>query len=51
MNRTLGIGCGLTAGGLAGYLAGVAIPYPGRALSVTVLMIGIAVAAIGFADP
>ncbi|ADJ16023.1 hypothetical protein [Halalkalicoccus jeotgali] len=47
MNRTLGLGLGLTTGGLAGYLLGIAVAYPGRSLSVTLVMIGIALAAIG----
>ncbi|MDL5361752.1 hypothetical protein [Halalkalicoccus sp. NIPERK01] len=51
MNRTLGIGLLLTAGGLAGYLVGLAAAYPGRALSVTAVMVGIAIVAVGFGGP
>lgn len=50
MGHTLGIGLLVTVGGLAGYLVGVAIPYPGRALSVTVVMVGIAIAAVGVGE-
>jgi hypothetical protein len=53
MNRTLIGGIGLTALGLAGYLLGVAgdaglvDPYPGRAFSVTGVMVGITLLAVG----
>lgn len=50
MARTLSIGLLLTAGGLVGYLAGVAIPYPGRSLSLTVVMVGITIAAVGVGE-
>lgn len=48
MNHAFGLGLGLTAGGLVGYAVGVSISYPGRAFSVTALMIGIALVAVGF---
>ena len=41
----------LTLAGIGGYLAGVAIPYPGRAFSVTALTVGLTLFAIGRADP
>lgn len=47
MNRLLTIGLSLTGIGTAAYAVGVAVPYPGRAFSVTLLMIGITLAAIG----
>lgn len=48
MNRTFGLGAGLTLGGLVGYAVGVAIPYPGRAISVSAVLIGITIAVVGF---
>ncbi|WP_336362928.1 hypothetical protein [Halalkalicoccus salilacus] len=48
MNHTFGLGLGLTAGALVGYAVGVSVSYPGRAFSVTVVMIGITLAAVGF---
>lgn len=42
MNRGAVIGVVLVFAGLAGYALGVSGPYPGRAFSVTALMIGIA---------
>lgn len=37
----------LTLVGLAGYITGVYTEYPGRALSVTLVMVGITLTAIG----
>ncbi|WP_336345652.1 hypothetical protein [Halalkalicoccus ordinarius] len=51
MNRTFGFGAGLTVSGLVGYAIGVTIAYPGRALSVTAVLIGIAIAAAGLDGP
>lgn len=47
MNRMMGAGLALTALGFGGYAAGVAAPFPGRSFSVTALMAGITLAAIG----
>lgn len=47
MNRAAGAGAVCTVGGLAGYVAGIVIPYPGRSFSITALMIGITLLAIG----
>lgn len=47
MDRTRLAGIGLLGLGLVGYLAGVVAPYPGRAFSVTAVMVGITLAAIG----
>jgi len=47
MNTALAVGSALTAAGLAGYVVGVVAPYPGRAFSVTGLMIGVTLLAIG----
>lgn len=47
MNAVLGAGLSLTALGLLGYLAGILAPYPGRAFSVTAVMVGITLALVG----
>jgi hypothetical protein len=47
MNSTLGIGIALSVLGLLGYAAGVWTPYPGRAFSVTAVMVGLTLVAIG----
>ncbi|WP_170083319.1 hypothetical protein [Haloarcula rubripromontorii] len=50
MNTVLALGLGLTAVGLAGYVAGVAVPYPGRAFSVTALLAGMTLLAVSRSD-
>lgn len=40
------VGVAATVGGLAGYAVGVAVPYPGRAFSITALMVGITLVSI-----
>jgi hypothetical protein len=40
-------GAVLTLVGVAGYVAGVAVPYPGRAFSITAVMVGLTVLSIG----
>lgn len=50
MNGAFVAGIVLTVVGLAGYLAGLATPYPGRAFSVAAIMIGVTLAAIGTAN-
>ena len=47
MNRIRATGLVLTVGGVAGYLVGLATPYPGRAFSVTAVMVGFTLASIG----
>jgi|AntDeeMinimDraft_5_1070356.scaffolds.fasta_scaffold129322_2 hypothetical protein len=47
MNRTRVAGLVLTVGGVVGYLVGLATPYPGRAFSVTAVIVGITLASIG----
>jgi len=47
MKTTLPLGLALTAVGTAGYAVGVGTPYPGRSLSVTAVMVGVTLAAIG----
>ena len=47
MNLALATGLGAIALGLAGYVAGAFVDYPGRAFSLTLLMAGMALAAVG----
>jgi len=47
MDRTFLAGTGLTVVGVCGYVVGVLVAYPGRAFSLTALMLGITLAAIG----
>ncbi|QPV63881.1 hypothetical protein I7X12_04415 [Halosimplex litoreum] len=47
MRAAFSLGLALTAVGTAGYAVGVAAPYPGRSLSVTAVMVGVTLAAIG----
>lgn len=47
MNRLLAAGLVLTATGLVGYGVGVFVAYEGRAFSVTVVMIGVSLVAVG----
>lgn len=46
MNTTLALGLAMTALGFAGYAVGIRVAYPGRAFSVTLLMLGLALAAV-----
>lgn len=46
MNRRFAGGLALTVGGAAGYLVGVDPGYPGRAFSLTALMVGITLLAL-----
>ena len=47
MHRTRLVGTVLTLAGLVGYALGIATAYPGRAFSVTAVMVGIAFYAVG----
>ncbi len=47
MNWQLGAGVLLSVGGVVGYLVGVAVSYPGREFSLTALMVGVTLLAIG----
>jgi uncharacterized membrane protein len=40
----------LVCAGILGYGTGIFVPYPGRAFSITLLMVGIALAAIASAS-
>lgn len=46
MDRPTLAGIGLCTVGLVGYVAGVYVAYPGRAFSITALMVGITLVAI-----
>lgn len=46
MNPLLAAGLVMTVAGFVGYVLGIRVPYPGRAFSVTVLMIGITLIAV-----
>jgi hypothetical protein len=43
-------GTGLSVLGTVGYLVGIAVSYPGRAFSLTAVMVGLTLFAIGSAD-
>ena len=47
MNPTLALGVVLSVGGVAAYVVGVFVAYPGRAFSVTAVMVGLTLAVIG----
>lgn len=47
MDRRFIAGAGLTVVGVCGYVVGVLVAYPGRAFSLTAIMIGITLASIG----
>jgi hypothetical protein len=47
MDRVAAVGVALTLLGLAGYAAGIATPYPGRAFAVTGVMVGLTLVAVG----
>ena len=47
MDRLRIVGLVLVAAGLVGYVVGIVQAYPGRALSVTGVMVGIALVAVG----
>lgn len=46
MDRRTLAGIGLCTVGLVGYVAGIYVEYPGRAFSITALMVGITLIAI-----
>ena len=51
MARQTLIGGGLFTVGLVGYVVGIYVEYPGRAFSVTAIMVGIALVAIAHQSP
>lgn len=50
MNRLVAFGAALVALGVLGYGIGIVVDFPGRAFSVTAIMIGITLIAIRRAD-
>ncbi|GGN19778.1 hypothetical protein [Halarchaeum nitratireducens] len=46
MDRIAGVGLALSALGALGYVAGVLYAYPGRAFTITAVMVGITLCAI-----
>ncbi|WP_191906125.1 MULTISPECIES: hypothetical protein [unclassified Haloarcula] len=51
MTRLFIVGVALTLVGIAGYAVGTTVAYPGRSASVTAVMVGLTVAAVGHATP
>lgn len=47
MERLRALGAGLSVLSVAGYLVGVVAAYPGRAFSITGLMVGLTLYAVG----
>jgi hypothetical protein len=47
MNTVAGVGLLLTVGGVAGYVVGLAAPFPGRAFALTAVMVGVTLLAVG----
>ncbi|MFB6101254.1 MAG: hypothetical protein ABEJ73_01665 [Haloplanus sp.] len=47
MDRTVLVGASVAGVGLCGYVAGTVVVYPGRAFSLTALMVGITLVAVG----
>lgn len=47
MDRTFLVGAGLAGLGIGGYVAGTVVAYPGRAFSLTAVMVGITLSAVG----
>jgi len=47
MNRSALVGIGLFVAGIVGYVAGIYVAYPGRGFTITAVMIGLALVAIG----
>lgn len=49
--RRVAVGAVVLLVGLAGYAAGIATAYPGRAFSVTAVMVGVGLVVLGLAKP
>ncbi|MFD1635025.1 hypothetical protein ACOZ4L_04710 [Haloplanus ruber] len=47
MDRAFRVGAALSVIGVCGYLVGVAVPFPGRAFSITAVMVGVTLVAVG----
>lgn len=50
MNTVFAAGVLLSLAGTIGYLVGLGVSYPGRAFSLTVVMVGLTLFAIGSSD-
>lgn len=50
MNTVAAVGVTLTVAGVVGYVAGAVVAYPGREFSLTALMVGVTVIAVGRSD-
>ena len=46
MGREVFLGAGLSVGGFVGYVVGIYVAYPGRAFSLTAVMVGLTLVAI-----
>ncbi|MDS0223354.1 hypothetical protein NDI54_18585 [Haloarcula sp. S1AR25-5A] len=51
MNRLFVAGVALTLVGIAGYVVGTRVAYPGRSAAVIAVMVGLTVAAVGHSTP
>lgn len=49
MRRAFALGVACSVAGLVGYVAGVAVAYPGREASLVAMMVGITLVAVGSA--
>lgn len=47
MNRLRAVGVALVVAGVVGYVAGIVAPYPGRAFSITGVMVGVTLIGVG----
>jgi len=47
MDRSTIVGSGLFGAGILGYIVGVYVAYPGRGFTITAVMVGITLVAIG----
>jgi|AntRauTorcE11898_2_1112593.scaffolds.fasta_scaffold17370_2 hypothetical protein len=51
MHRVAALGAALLVAGLVGYTVGIETAYPGRSFSVTAVMVGIGLLAVGRSAP
>lgn len=51
MNRVVAAGASLTLVGIGAYAVGIFVAYPGRAFSLTALMVGVSLLAVGGSNP
>lgn len=50
MDNTFAAGVVVTVAGIVGYAVGTAVTYPGRAFTVTAVMVGLTLVAVGSAN-